>query len=89
MFHSLITYMRDRRKNRERWIDAIGNFEGRVALINGSYDPVSGAHMVARYKELLGAPDFLREYDNIGHYPQLEAPDRVANDYLSFLGGQS
>ncbi len=87
MFHSLITYMRDRRENRERWINAIGDFTGPVALINGSYDPVSGAHMVARFKELLGEPHFLREYKAIGHYPQLEAPERVAADYLEFLAG--
>jgi len=85
IFHSLITYMRDRRENRERWIEAIGNFASPVALINGSYDPVSGAHMVARFIELLGEPDFLREYSGIGHYPQLEAPERVATDYLEFL----
>jgi len=85
IFSSLITYMRDRRENRERWINAIRDFAGPVALINGSYDPVSGAHMVARFKELLGEPAFLREYKNIGHYPQLEAPERVAADYLEFL----
>ena len=88
IFHSLITYMRDRRENRERWISAIGDFSGLVAVINGSYDPVSGAHMVARFKELLGEPAFLREYPDIGHYPALEAPERVANDYLEFLAGQ-
>lgn len=85
IFYSLITYMRDRRENRSRWVDAIANFTKPVALINGSYDPVSGHHMVARYIELLGQPAFLREYENIGHYPQLEAPEQVANDYLEFL----
>ncbi len=85
IFSSLITYMRDRRENRERWIDAIGEFTGPVALINGSYDPVSGAHMVARFKELLGDPHFLREYKTIGHYPAVEAPESVAADYLEFL----
>ena len=49
-------------------------------------DPVSGAHIVARFKELLGEPDFLREYKTIGHYPAVEAPERVASDYLAFLG---
>jgi len=88
IFHSLITYMRDRRENRQRWIDAIADFSGPVALINGSYDPVSGAHMVERFKVLLGEPAFLREYALIGHYPQLEAPDQLATDYLEFLSRQ-
>lgn len=86
IFSSAITYMRDRHENRQRWIDAIGNFAGPVALINGSFDPVSGKHMVARFIELLGEPDFLREYPAIGHYPQLEGPEDVARDYLDFLG---
>lgn len=85
IFHNLMTYIKNRREHRERWIDAIREFQGPVALINGSYDPVSGAHMVARYHELLGAPDFLREYADIGHYPQLETPEPVAADYLEFL----
>lgn len=85
IFSSLITYMRDRRENRDRWISAIGDFAGPVALINGSYDPVSGALMVARFKELLGEPAFLREYKEIGHYPAVEAPELVAADYLAFL----
>ncbi len=88
MFHSMITYMRDRRENRLRWIEAIRDFTGPVAVLNGSYDPVSGAHMVARYKELLGSPDFLREYPDIGHYPHLEAPELIASDYLEFLSSQ-
>jgi len=54
-------------------------------LINGSFDPVSGKHMIARFVELLGAPDYLREYPEIGHYPQLEASETVAQDYLEFL----
>lgn len=86
IFHTLITYMTDRRNNRERWIDAIRDFNGAVALINGSFDPVSGAHMISRYKELLEPPDFLRELSEIGHYPAVEAPDVTASAYLEFLG---
>jgi len=53
---------------------------------NGRHIPVSGAHMIAHYKKIIGEPDFLAELPNIGHYPQVEAPDRVAQNYLKFIG---
>ena len=85
IFHNLITYMRDRRLHREHWIAAIRDAKVPVALINGSADPVSGAHMVARFQEL-GLPlAFLAELPETGHYPQMEAPDEVATAYLRFL----
>lgn len=85
VFHNLITYMRDRRKHRARWIEAIRESRKPVALINGSADPVSGAHMVARYREL-GLPlDYLAALPQIGHYPHTEAPQAVIDHYRRFL----
>ena len=52
LFHNLITYMSDRIQHRERWVSALQTSSIPLALINGSVDPVSGSHMVARYKEL-------------------------------------
>jgi pimeloyl-ACP methyl ester carboxylesterase len=85
IFHNLITYMRDRRQHRERWVAAIRDAKVPVALINGSADPVSGAHMVARFQELELPLAFLAELPQIGHYPQMEAADQVAAAYLDFL----
>lgn len=85
IFHNLITYMRDRRQHRERWIAAIRDARIPVALINGAADPVSGEHMVERFKEL-GLPlAYLGNLKHIGHYPHTEAPDQVADHYLRFL----
>ena len=89
IFHNLMTYMTDRKNNRQRWIDAIADFRGPVALINGSADPVSGAHMTDRYKELLGEPAYFKALPDIGHYPQVEAPDMVLASYREFLNMQS
>ncbi len=85
IFHNLITYMRDRRQHRERWVSAIRQAKVPVALINGSADPVSGAHMVARFRELALPLAYLAELPEIGHYPQMEAADDVALHYLKFL----
>ena len=87
IFHNLISYMSDRKTHRERWVAALREAKIPIALINGSVDPVSGAHMIAHYKKIVGEPDFLRELPNIGHYPQVEAPRDVARDYLEFLAG--
>jgi len=84
-FHNLITYMRDRSQHRERWVGALLNSPFPISLINGSVDPVSGAHLVGRYKELNCRLDHCEEFTTIGHYPHVEAPDQVSKVYLSFL----
>ncbi|GHA07553.1 epoxide hydrolase [Arenicella chitinivorans] len=85
VFHNLITYMNDRRTHRERWVSALQNAPVPIALINGSVDPVSGAHLVKRYKELDCRLDYLAELPTTGHYPQVEAPQTVLDAYQSFL----
>lgn len=89
IFHNLITYMNDRRQHRQRWVAALIEAKIPVALINGSVDPVSGAHMVARYKELGCRLDLLAELDAIGHYPQVEAPAQVSEHFLKFIDQQT
>lgn len=83
--HRLMRYIRDRRRHRERWLSALRDACVPLQLVNGSADPVSGAHMVARYRELVGHGDIV-ELPGIGHYPQIEAPHRVANHVLEFMG---
>lgn len=82
--HRLMWYMKDRIEHRTRWITALTSTRAELALINGSFDPVSGSHMVARYRELVGKGDIL-ELPDIGHYPQLEAPGRVTSSALAFF----
>ncbi len=88
VFASLIGYMAERRTHRERWVGALIDARCPVQLINGSVDPVSGAHMVARYREVVGRGDIV-ELATIGHYPQVEAPARVVAAYLGWLDGHA
>ena len=85
IFHNLITYINDRKQHRSRWVAALQNSTIPLALINGSVDPVSGSHMVARYKELKCRLDYLGELPNIGHYPQVEDPAGVVGHFYTFL----
>ena len=79
----LIRYMKERRKNRERWVGALQRVPVPMAFINGSADPISGAHAAERWRELLGGDD-LYPLPGIGHYPQLEAPEKVLEATMAF-----
>jgi pimeloyl-ACP methyl ester carboxylesterase len=81
--HKLIRYMSERRANRARWVGALQQTSVPLRLIDGLLDPVSGAHMVARYRELISEPDVV-ELPNVGHYPQLEAPEETLAAILDF-----
>jgi pimeloyl-ACP methyl ester carboxylesterase len=72
----ILGYMEQRRRHRDRWVGALTGTDIRLRLINGLEDPISGAHMAARYRELVPTPDVV-ELPGVGHYPQLEAPDDV------------
>jgi len=54
-----------------------------LRVIDGEVDPISGAHMVERYHQLVPHADTVL-LANIGHYPQIEAPVQVLKHYLEF-----
>jgi pimeloyl-ACP methyl ester carboxylesterase len=70
-----------------RWrvlaFDAGGAADGPLTLIDGAADPISGAHMAARYRELVPRAD-VTLLEGIGHYPQVEAPGAVVEAYSAF-----
>jgi len=85
VFHRLITYIADRKEHRERWVEALRQSVVPIGLINGSSDPVSGAHMVEHYRRVVSRDHFIVELPTIGHYPQVEAPTEVLAAYRRFL----
>jgi len=84
IFHLLIRYMQERKDNRARWVGAIQEANIPIRLIDGTYDPISGQHMVDRYKEIIINPDVI-ELKAIGHFPLVEEPDLVLKHYLEFI----
>ena len=46
-------------------------------------DQLFALSMVARYRELIPTPDTVL-LEGIGHYPQVEAPERVLEHYFDF-----
>ena len=82
----LINYMEQRRRNRPRWVGALVASTVPRRLICGAADPISGAHLAQRYRELVPSPDVV-VLEGVGHYPQLEAHDRVVDEYQRFRAG--
>lgn len=83
VMHQLIRYMPERLAHRERWVGALQKTRVPLRVINGPDDPVSGAHMVARYRELVPNPDVV-SLPGIGHYPQTEDPVGVLKAFFEF-----
>jgi len=84
VFHLLIRYMQERADNRERWVGALQKTTVSLRLIDGVHDPISGQHMVERYKEIIPNPDVV-ELKDIGHFPLVEAPELVLEAYFEFI----
>lgn len=80
----LLGYIREREINRDRWVGALLESTLPLMFIDGLLDPVSGRNMVDRWRDLLpGNP--LVALPEVGHYPQLEAPDEVLAACLPFF----
>jgi len=76
LYHRLIRYMDDRLQHQRRWVGALESTTVPLGFVWGMLDPISGAHVAKRIAERL--PHARRLFlDDVGHYPQLEAPERV------------
>jgi pimeloyl-ACP methyl ester carboxylesterase len=80
--HLLIRYMTDRDTHERRWVDALEQTDVPLSFVWGMLDPVSGAHMAERIRERLPSAPLLALGD-VGHWPPLEAPERVAGAILA------
>ncbi|MDA2891291.1 alpha/beta hydrolase [Mycolicibacterium sp. BiH015] len=76
VLHKVGRFINDRYEHRNRWVRAMRETTVPMRLIDGALDPNSGAHMARRYAEVIPDADIVM-LDDIGHWPQLEAPDAV------------
>ena len=86
MMHKVGRLLDDRYTHRNRGVRAMRQTTVPMRLIDGPADPNSGAHMAARYREVIPNPDVVMLSDNIGHWPQIEAPDAVLAAFLAHIG---
>ena len=74
-----ISYIRERRNHQETWTAAFVEYAGRLSALWGVLDPIAVPAMPQRLASL--RPDtevvFL---EGVGHWPSIEAPERVAEE---------
>ncbi len=83
--HKVGRFVNDRYTYRNRWVRAMRQTAVSMRLIDGPVDPNSGRHMAQRYLEIIPNPDVVMLDDNIGHWPQIEAPDAVLVHFLDHI----
>lgn len=90
LLQQLQCYINERAANRDRWVNAINRVQTLdknpipIRAINGPHDPISGKHMVDRYREVIKNPDTCLLAPHIGHYPNLEDPENTLKYFLDF-----
>ncbi len=82
--HKLIRYMTERTKYRERWVAPLQTMTQPFLFINGLADPVSGAHLVKRFREVVPHQKNIVELEGIGHFPHLETPGNILEKFMDF-----
>jgi pimeloyl-ACP methyl ester carboxylesterase len=85
VMHKVGRFINDRYTHRNRWVRAMRQTDLPMRLIDGPADPNSGRHMAQRYLEVIPDPDVVMLDDNIGHWPQIEAPDAVLEHFLAHV----
>ena len=84
MGHELIAYLEERVRLAGRWHGAIAGWDGSLSLAWGLRDPVATPAVLEALRELRpGAP--VTELPDLGHYPQLVDPARVAAAILAAI----
>jgi pimeloyl-ACP methyl ester carboxylesterase len=75
--HKTIAYMEERFKHAERWHGALRDWDKPLSLAWGMLDPVATEAVLDAVIALRPKAPLTR-FDDLGHYPQIEDPRRVA-----------
>ena len=76
--HKTIRYMEERFRHAERWHGALTNWPKPLGLAWGMLDPVATENVLDAVLRLRPTADVTR-FEDLGHYPQIEDPHRVAD----------
>ncbi len=75
--HKLISYMDERERHAERWHGALRDWQRPLSLAWGMVDPVATMNVLDGVRALRPqAP--VHWFEDLGHYPQIEDPARLA-----------
>ncbi|MGE4427607.1 MAG: alpha/beta fold hydrolase [Solirubrobacteraceae bacterium] len=73
-----IRYIEERRVHQDRWTAGLVDFDGPLTLLWGERDPIAVPAMAERLARLRPGTDVVT-WSDVGHWPSLEVPDRVAD----------
>jgi pimeloyl-ACP methyl ester carboxylesterase len=83
--HELVAYMDERIRYADRWHGAIRDWPGKLSLLWGMRDPVAREQVLRGLQELRRGVR-VTELPELGHYPQIEDPARVATALIDHFG---
>ena len=75
--HKTIAYMGERFRHAQRWHGALRDWQRPLQLAWGMVDPVATERVLDAVLELRPSAQVTR-FEDLGHYPQIEDPERVA-----------
>jgi pimeloyl-ACP methyl ester carboxylesterase len=75
--HKTIRYMEERFRHADRWHGALRSWPKPLSLAWGMLDPVATERVLEAILELRPEASLAR-FEDLGHYPQIEVPERVA-----------
>ena len=78
----LIRYVEERRRRQARWTAALVDYDGPLIAVWGEQDPIAVVAMTDRLQALRPATEVVR-WGDVGHWPSLEAPQRLAGLILA------
>uniref|UniRef100_A0A8C2QAP5 Mesoderm specific transcript n=1 Tax=Cyprinus carpio TaxID=7962 RepID=A0A8C2QAP5_CYPCA len=83
---SILQYINQRLKHRERWVGALTSTSTPLHMIYGPLDPVNPhPEFIQLYRKLVQRSTVSVLDEHVSHYPQLEDPTGFFNAYLSFI----
>ncbi|KAK7149687.1 hypothetical protein R3I94_009102 [Phoxinus phoxinus] len=83
---SVLQYINQRMKHRERWVGALTSSSTPLHMIYGPLDPVNPhPQFIQLYQKLVQRSTVSVLDEHVSHYPQLEDPTGFINAYLSFI----
>jgi pimeloyl-ACP methyl ester carboxylesterase len=82
--HLLQRYILERIEHRNRWVSALVESKKPILFLCGPSDPISGRHMGEKFHELVPNQELIYLEEGVGHWPQIEAPDQVFEEFKRF-----
>ncbi|GAB1609498.1 mesoderm-specific transcript homolog protein [Argonauta hians] len=82
----VMQFIPERTKYKKRWVGALVKTKVPVTFIYGPADIINPPHFITHYRRLLPPHQELQVLEeDVGHYPQWEAPTQVQHAYHTFL----